>query len=208
MEEKQRVIVYVDGFNFYYGLRAQGWRKYYWLNVFSFFEMFMKPDQELVEVNYFSAPSIDDSSRKRQSLFFQANKTNQKFFLHLGKYSTKPIECVKCKHKTSKHEEKKTDVAIASKIIRNVVMDKCDISILVSADTDVIPALELVRELNPLHKIFVYFPPNRVSSDLTNFCDAKIDLIRYESRFKSMQFPDNVTLKTGFVISKPIHWSK
>lgn len=25
--EKQRVIVYVDGFNFYYGLKAKGWKK-------------------------------------------------------------------------------------------------------------------------------------------------------------------------------------
>ena len=26
--EKQKVIVYVDGFNFYYGLRKNRWRKY------------------------------------------------------------------------------------------------------------------------------------------------------------------------------------
>lgn len=208
MDEKQRVIVYVDGFNFYYGLKSKGWRKYYWLNVVDFFEKFMKSDQTLVEVNYFSAPSIDGQSRSRQSLLFQANKMNPKFFLHLGKYSTKQVECVKCKHQSNKHEEKKTDVAIASRIIRNVAKDICDISILVSADTDVIPALELVRELNPSHKLFVYFPPNRRSSDLQHFCDSKIDLDRYESRFKSEQLPENVTLNNGFVIAKPEHWKK
>ena len=32
--EKQRVIVYVDGFNFYYGLKKdRRWKRYYWLDV-------------------------------------------------------------------------------------------------------------------------------------------------------------------------------
>lgn len=28
----ERVIAYVDGYNLYYGLRAKGWKRYYWLN--------------------------------------------------------------------------------------------------------------------------------------------------------------------------------
>ena len=46
METKQRVIVYIDGFNFYYGLRSdRRWKKYYWLDFVKLFEMFMKPNQ-------------------------------------------------------------------------------------------------------------------------------------------------------------------
>ena len=31
--EKQKVIVYVDGFNFYYGLKGDPkWKRYYWLD--------------------------------------------------------------------------------------------------------------------------------------------------------------------------------
>ena len=41
-EEKQRVIVYIDGFNFYYGLKSTTrWRKYYWLDIVKLFESFM-----------------------------------------------------------------------------------------------------------------------------------------------------------------------
>ena len=29
----QRVIVYIDGFNLYYGLRAAGLQRYYWLDL-------------------------------------------------------------------------------------------------------------------------------------------------------------------------------
>jgi hypothetical protein len=77
--EKQKVIVYVDGFNFYYGLKAissmdSRWKKFYWLNVVSFFEKMMNDKQELVEVNYFSARSHDVASSKRQDLFFSIKK--------------------------------------------------------------------------------------------------------------------------------------
>lgn len=60
--EKKKVIVYVDGYNFYYGLRNGGskWKRLYWLDVVKFFERMMLPDQELVEVNYYSARPIDD----------------------------------------------------------------------------------------------------------------------------------------------------
>ena len=31
IEANMRVISYIDRFNLYFGLRAQGWRKYMWL---------------------------------------------------------------------------------------------------------------------------------------------------------------------------------
>jgi hypothetical protein len=42
--DKQKVIVYVDGFNFYYGLkRNPRWKRYYWIDFVRLFESFMKP---------------------------------------------------------------------------------------------------------------------------------------------------------------------
>ena len=38
--EKQRVIAYIDGFNFYFGLRSEPrWKRYYWLDVVKFFDI-------------------------------------------------------------------------------------------------------------------------------------------------------------------------
>ena len=53
MEDKKKVIVYVDGFNFYYGLKSKKWKMCYWLDLVSFFNSFLKSYQELVGVNYF-----------------------------------------------------------------------------------------------------------------------------------------------------------
>jgi uncharacterized LabA/DUF88 family protein len=204
--EKKRVIIYVDGFNFYNGLKDKGWRKYYWLDIVSFFEKFIRDDQELVEVNYFSAKSLDKGMADRQDLFFSVNKLNSKFHLFLGKYISKTITCFKCKHKYAKHEEKRTDVSIATHIISNIVKGRCDITILVSADSDLIPPLEFIRETDTSHQIYVYAPPQRYSSDLHKIANNFINLDRYEQRFKQSVFPDEVTLKNGYVAKIPPYW--
>ena len=93
-EGKQRVIVYIDGFNFYYGLRGdRRWKKYYWLDVVKLFEAFMRPNQELVAVKYFSARPDDIERSRRQNAFFQANKENPKFHLVLGDHLLQVWEC-------------------------------------------------------------------------------------------------------------------
>ena len=74
-EGKQRVIVYIDGFNFYYGLRGdRRWKKYYWLDVVKLFEAFIRPNQELVAVKYFSARPDDIERSRRQNAFFSGKQ--------------------------------------------------------------------------------------------------------------------------------------
>ena len=84
MENKQRVIVYVDGFNFYFGIKSKKWKRFYWLDFVKFFSSFLKPYQELVEVNYFSARPTDHGKQDRQDKLFSANKINHKFIRRKG----------------------------------------------------------------------------------------------------------------------------
>lgn len=46
---------YIDGFNLYLGLRAKGWRKYYWLDLAAMSRALLKPGQRLVHCHYFTA---------------------------------------------------------------------------------------------------------------------------------------------------------
>ena len=165
--EKKKVIVYVDGYNFYYGLKHGGarWKRLYWLDVVKFFERMMLPNQELVEVNYYSARPVDDpQAYYNQDKFFQANEINPKFKLHLGLYKKKKLKCQNCGFKIKTYEEKESDVRVATGMLVDVYSKRCDITIIVSADSDMIPAVELAMEAG--HRVFVYFPPNHYSSDL------------------------------------------
>lgn len=198
------VNFYIDGFNFYFGLRSKGWKKYYWLDIVRFCESFLKEDQQLGTVFCFTAVQKDIGKKDRQDLLFSANKLNPKFKLVFGKFLAKKIKIEGGYHKT--FEEKQTDVNIAVEMIRNVIFKRADISILVSADSDLIPPLHLIRELNSEHKIYCHFPPKRNSADLTNHADAVIHLEHYEKRFKDNLLPNEIRTPKGFIIIKPDAW--
>lgn len=205
--EKQKVIVYVDGFNFYYGLKKDHrWRRYYWLDVIKFFEKFIKPDQELVCVKYFSARPNNTDKALRQNAFFQANKDNPKFRLILGKYLRKTITCFNCGYLIQTYEEKESDVRIATQIVNDANNHLCDIAVVVSADSDMIPAIELALQAGT--KVFVFFPPFHHSNSLSNISTSRvINLERYESRFRQCLLPDIVHLKeSGFDLAIPEKW--
>ena len=50
----QRVTVYMDGFNLYYGLKSKGWRRYYWLDLRRLAMKLLGRNQRLVAVRYFT----------------------------------------------------------------------------------------------------------------------------------------------------------
>jgi len=203
---QQRVIVYVDGFNFYYGLKNYKWEKYYWLDMVNFFERFMRPNQELIAVKYFSAKTSDIEKSKRQDSFFQANKQNIKFKLILGRFLKKEIECFKCHNIINTFEEKETDVRISTQIVADAYQKNCDIAIIVSADSDLIPAIELALEAK--HHIFIYFPPGQYSTNMATMCKGyPIYLKQYEARFRQSLFPDIVHLKCdNYALTIPEKW--
>lgn len=170
----KRISFYIDGYNFYRGLRDRKWERFYWLDMVAFCSLFLHRNQELVEVNYFSAIPKNAGKQERFDRFLTANRLHPKFSLHLGKFLEKTLlvkgETVKT------YEEKQTDVHIAVKMIRDVVLDKCEGSVLISADSDLTPAIDFIREYKPNHQIFVYFPPNRFSYDLKQRANSSIHL--------------------------------
>ncbi len=206
MKNKQKVIFYVDGFNFYFGLKSKKWRKYYWLDMVKFLQSFLKPHQELISVKYFSAVQKNADKADRQDLFFSANKLNPKFQLHLGKFLQKTLICRNCKDSIPQYEEKETDVRISTQMLTDVVNKKCDISVLVSADSDLIPPIEAIKEINSKHKIWVFFPPKRYSNDLVNMSDLYIKLERHIQRFENSMLDNEIETISDFIIKRPKHW--
>ena len=96
-------------------------------------------------------------------------------------------------------EEKKTDVNISVRMIKDCIQDKTDKLILVSADSDLIPPLEAIRELFPQKKLKVYFPPAHFSRDIKD-CIARwkekpVLLEKNERRFKDALMSDLVCQK-------------
>jgi uncharacterized LabA/DUF88 family protein len=202
---KKRVIVYIDGFNFYYGLKSMGWREYYWLDMVKFAEKLLRPHQELVEVCYFSAKSTDNKKSIRQNAFFQANRLNRKFILHLGKYLKKNITCKYCHRINHSFEEKETDVRIATTVLADFYQNRCDVSMLVTADSDLVPTIERIRDISPEHRIIVCFPPNRHSSNLRQWANG-VRTLTYKKLYEESILPEAIPLSDDFVLKRPDKW--
>ena len=75
----QRVTFYIDGFNFYYGLRRTKrnepqWGDYYWIDMVKLSQGFLGEGQEVEKVIYFTASPLNPEKSSRQSAFLNANK--------------------------------------------------------------------------------------------------------------------------------------
>ena len=94
---------------------------------------------------------------------------------------------------------------IATQIVADAFQHNCDLAIIVSADSDMIPAVELAKEAKI--NVFIYFPPHQYSSNLATMGNgAPIQMLRYEKRFKQALLPDKITLANGFALSIPTEW--
>lgn len=211
-----RVTVYVDGFNFYYGLRTQKsidkkWQKSYWIDLVRLFEHFLGENQKLEKVIYFTASPLNHEKSVRQSAFLNANKliNGDRFEIVRGKYLEKTIKCPKCHYTIIKPEEKKTDVNISIRMVADCVQDKTDIIILVSGDSDLVPPIEFIQRNYPTKKIRVYFPPSISSSNLANnMMIHKGKIVYLQSNFNKFEesaMPEIVT-KDGKSYTIPEKW--
>lgn len=212
----KRVIFYVDGFNFYYGLRRKkqvdkSWRRYYWIDVVKLFEQFIGSDQQLEKVIYFTASPLDPEKSSRQSAFLNANSIlhPDRFEVVRGKYINKTIICPRCHLSINRPEEKKTDVNLSVRMMSDCFNNKTDIVVLVSADTDLIPPIDFIMNNFPEKTVKVYFPPANHSFDINGYMKAhNSHVVRLESntiKFNNAIMPDVVTV-SGRSYSIPERW--
>ena len=151
LTKKQRVIVYIDGYNLYYGQRAAFGSKYKWLDLQAFSERFLQSGVELVIVKYFTAITKSTSGAKqRQGIYLKALQAHcDKLELFHGRFLTRTRRCRSCGAEHTGYEEKKTDVSIACEILNDTHLDRYDCCYVVSGDSDLVPPLKIVKENHP-----------------------------------------------------------
>lgn len=212
----KRVTFYIDGFNFYFGLRRtkridEAWRRFYWIDMVKLCESFLGEGQELKKVVYFTASPLSPQKNSRQSAFLNANKliNGDRFEIVRGKYLEKHIVCPYCKNDISRPEEKKTDVNISIRMIADCVLNNTDTIALISADSDLVPPLEFIQTHYPQTSIKVYFPPSNYSSDLKDALlhhrSKPVLLLKNKLRFSNAIMPD-VIEKDGKSYAIPEKW--
>lgn len=217
MEIYLKTIVYIDGYNLYYGSLRK--TLYKWLDIHNLFSNhILTPDNKLAKVKYYTAPVLgkmcdDPKSPQRQRTYLQAlrklypdNVTIIEGKMIAMKQNRRnlnpPPEMVMVHH----FEEKKSDVNIAVDILTDVFTQQCQHIVLCTNDSDLEPALVKIRQLNPSIKIGLVSPirsndSRHVSKDLLQYADWH-KFVK-ESHLQASQLPDKIPHTS---IKKPEDW--
>lgn len=204
----ERVVVYIDGLNLYYGMKSMGWRRYYWLDLQRLSENMMNPYQQLQLVRYFTAKVLPDDNAQgqaeRQDAYLLALSSLPKLRIKYGFHIPKTITCPHCGAGIRRYEEKMTDVNIAVALLEDAHDDLYDTAILISADSDLIGPVEVVRQKYANKQVIAAFPPKRNSWQLRQAASAAFTLGR--KRIAQSQLPNPVHKPDGYPVPKPDNW--
>jgi uncharacterized LabA/DUF88 family protein len=221
-----RVNFLIDGFNVYHSIldayRLKG-LKVKWLDLNalcrSYLYLFGK-DSVLSGIDYFSAYAHhigDTEVIKRHETFINALKSIG-VNTHLGRFKERETRCplsgkysfngspVNCPINGFfiRHEEKETDVAIAVKLCDLISRNECDTCVLVTGDTDLVPAVEYCNTRYPEKRILFAFPFNRRNTQLKELAPNSFSISA--NKYSQHQFPNPIHLPDGKLISKPHTW--
>lgn len=201
----KRVMVYIDGFNLYFGLCERGWRRYLWLDLPHLAGTLVRPGDVLAATKYFTARVRADPGKvRRQSTYLQALQARGALDIHYGRYQEKPKECHRCHATWTEYEEKMSDVRLAVELLRDTYADRYDIAVVVSADADLQPPIELVKADFPTKRVVVVFPPARESYHLRAVAHEFFRIGR--GRLSKSQLPTSVKKADGYVLQRPLEW--
>ena len=158
-----KTIFYVDGYNLYYGCLKHS--DYKWLDLQILLdEQILRqqdPSSQLLHINYFTAPilakvaSRGAQAANAQSDYLRAlqNHLKEKVRIIQGYYALEKGNLPVYKRPLDKQdrtsvwrlEEKQTDVNIALEAYRDAIKGHADQLVFVTNDTDIAPALRMIR---------------------------------------------------------------
>lgn len=206
-----KIAFLIDGFNLYHALDYSGsspdhfrYRKYKWLNLFKLATLFVGKLDTVGDVILFTALATwDPDKAARHKLFIHANE-NAGVAIVYGEFKRKDRLCRLCKGKYSGFEEKQTDVNIALTLFTLAVKDKYDRAVIVSGDTDLIPAIKAVRSTFPHKQIGVIVPIGKASEDMLKTADFHFKM--REHHLITSRFPDRIVLPDESSLNCPLDW--
>ena len=206
-----RTIVYVDGFNFYYGqTRGTPWK---WLDPEALFEKVLGPRNLLVKLKYFTArvqPSPRDPDvNVRQDAYLRALTAHcRRTEIHFGHFLRHKVRAEHANPPPSsveiwKNEEKGSDVNLALHVLNDAWLDAYDCAVVVSNDSDLSEALRIVKAQSG--KLIGVVTPGAPTRKTSHQLRVHADFVRTirETALRQSQLPDPIP---GTGIRKPANW--
>ncbi len=172
----KNVVLFIDGSNFYYGLKSiYGDNKH--LTNFNFLKLgeILASNRNLLRIFYYNAPLDYNSGPEKyakQQQFFEKVKNTEKTRLILSRLQKRKIKGTNKYYYVVKGD----DIHIAVDMVKGAYESTFDVAVLVSGDGDFVPAVEVIQEKGKSVEND-YFKPS-LSWHLKQECDKSIQLTK------------------------------
>lgn len=214
---KPRTIVYIDGFNLYYG--ALKGTSYRWLDLMAFARNLL-PKNDVQQVKYFTARvkarPTDPTTAVHQQAYLRALATLPDVGVFLGHYLSHSVR-LPLAHPAGgvqlvngrvqfaevvKEEEKGSDVHLATQLVHDAHRGAFDVAVVVSNDSDLVPPIALVTQTLRL-PVGVANPHKKQSVQLRSVASFLRPVRAWV--LAASQLPTTLTDKAG-TFHKPTNW--
>jgi uncharacterized LabA/DUF88 family protein len=169
------VCIYVDGFNLYHALVRFKDDKVKWLDLRALSQRLISPASEKITgIFYFSAfADWLPGPMSRHEEYVKALRARDIECI-MGHFKTKDRYCNSCGSSWKTHEEKETDVSIGIHLVNDAYKGRYEKAYLITRDSDLMPAVRMVRAEFPNKEIVAVAPPLMGhSNDLIKVCQHK-----------------------------------
>jgi uncharacterized LabA/DUF88 family protein len=149
---KHRVAVYFDGLNVMFRLRESGWEQFFDVG---YAARKIAGNRSLEGVYYFTArPSMPPIKSQQQywNEIAHLDRVEKQLYTQFGRY----VRYGYMAPRSRGWEEKRTDAWIAAQMIADGWANVYDIAILASADTDLVPPVDILRYFNKGTELVVF----------------------------------------------------
>lgn len=162
--KSQRIIILIDGSNFYFKLKDLKLEKLLLFNFAGLITFLVGKDQ-IVDACYYVGRIRQDGTKQTDRLFM----SQQKLIAHLKKSGLRYSLGYLMKN-DGKYHEKGVDVQIAVDLLVAAYEDTCDKIILISSDTDLGPAIKKAQQKGKTVE-YVGFS-HKSSAGMVSFCSS------------------------------------
>jgi uncharacterized LabA/DUF88 family protein len=216
MNPAKRTVIYVDGFNLYYGCLKN--TPYKWLDLKVLFSKLLDKSHDIKKIKYFTAhisnrPGNNEARLKQRYYLLALAQHIPELEIHLGHYLTHEINAKVVNPppefiRVYKTEEKGSDVNLALEILNDGWLNAYDCAVVVSNDSDLAAALRLIKKQHN-KKVGLVFPNSdhkrKPSKELSQHADF-IKMIRHHI-LQDSQLPEKIINSyNGEAIYKPQGW--
>lgn len=202
-----RTVFFIDGFNLYHALDyVPSYRKYKWLDFSKMAQAYIRRQTETVsEILFFTALATWNNDKvKRHKILINAQE-NAGIQTIYGNFKKRPVHCRTCQTSYVTHEEKQTDVNIATWLLKYAALDKFDRAYIVSGDNDLIPPIQAVKDISMKKEVGFIIPIGRnCTAELQQKADFTIRM--KEHHLAPNLFPNQITLPNGNILTRPATW--